>query len=162
PPVEGQLGRLRMLAQIPASGDEPLVVLGAGERVDRLGTAQGTVRKSGGADGLGGVFGDVVRYRLGRQRVPGAGQSVSSWADDPGIDLCPELEDTPQGRINDWRRRRVADGRWESPQDGLSQQSGCLAGNDGGGLADGLRQQSGGVLDRWRLAVIAGAVQADN
>src|SRR5262249_40131109 len=162
PPVEGQLGRLRMLAQIPASGDEPLVMLGAGERVNRLGTTQGTVRKAGGANGLGGVFGDVVRYRLGRQRLPGAGQSVSSWTDDPGIDLCPKPQDTPQGRINGRRRRRVAEGRWESPQDGLSQQGGCLAGNDSGGLADGLRQQVGGVLARRRLAVIAGAVQADN
>jgi hypothetical protein len=50
--------------------------------VDRL------VWKAGSASGLGGVFGDVVRHRLGRQR--------STGVDDPGVDLGPEPQDTPQ------------------------------------------------------------------
>src|SRR5215468_3572575 len=65
PPVEPEPGGGRVFAECPGGGDEPLVVLAAGESVD-LGTgADRPVGKPGSADGLGGVFGDVVRNRPG-------------------------------------------------------------------------------------------------
>src|SRR5205814_469872 len=91
PPVEPQGGGGRMLAQVPAGRDEPLVVWRAGQCGNRGWTVDGPMRKPGGTCGLGGVFGDVVRHRLSRQRPAGM--------DDPGVDLGPKPQDTPQVRV---------------------------------------------------------------
>ena len=108
--------------------------MAAGPRTGRCGQARGL-------DGLGGVFSDVVRYRLGRQRRPGAGQSAGR-ADYPGVDLCPESKNTPQaGAVATMaygrRCRRLA-----------SSADGWCRGDGSGGLADGLGEQRGGVAGR--------------
>jgi len=143
PPIQAKLRGSRMLAQFPASRDKPLVMDAAAKCGDRSRARDGTIGKSRSADGLGGVFGDVVRHCLSRQRTSGAGQAASRWADDPGINLCPESQDTPQRGV-------------------CSNDRGRVVGDDRGGLADGLGQQRSCVPGWWWLAVRAGCVQADD
>ena len=65
PPVEAELRGGGVLAQFPANGDEPLAMSAAAKGGDGLGAVDGPVGEAGGANGLGGVFGDVVRHGLG-------------------------------------------------------------------------------------------------
>src|SRR5215468_4026764 len=105
------------------------------ESGDNGGTVDGPVWKAGSASGLGGVFGDVVRHCLGRQR--------STGVDDPGIDLGPEAQDTPKIRV-------------------CSGDGGRVVTDDGGGLSDRIRKHGCGVAGGWRLAVSGRAVEADD
>ena len=101
------------------------------ERSGRSGT--------GGVEGFGGVFGDVVGDGRDGQRASGAGQ-VASVLDGPGVGLCAE----PQ------RERRMA---------------GSGVGGDGcggGGVADGVAQHARGEERAGWLAGIAGCVEADD
>jgi len=93
------------------------------------------VWKTGSASGLGGVFGDVVRHRLSRQR--------STGVDDPGIDLGPKPQNTPEIRVCGGDRSRVV-------------------ADDGGGLPDRIREHAGGVVGRRWLAVGSGGIQPDD
>ena len=86
-------------AQLPAGGDQPFVMGRAAQRRDRGGAADGPVGQARGADGLGGVLGDVVRHRRGGQVGAGCGQTTGA-ADRAGVGLGPEPHDTPQVSID--------------------------------------------------------------
>ncbi len=100
---------------------------------DGTSAADGPVRETGGADGFGGVFGDVVRHGQGRQLAAGSGQ-IGPSMDGASVDLAPESQSTRQVRTYNRNGGRVAG------TSGLQVEAGQV-----GGGADGHR--SGGGTD---------------
>ena len=137
PPVEPERGGGRFFAEGPGGGDEPLVVLVAGQCVDLNSGADRPQGQSWGADGLGSVFGDVVGDRPGRQRLAGAGQAAGV-ADGPDVGLCAESQDAPEQRV-------------------VSGDGGGVVTDRGYGGADGLLDKLGGVARRRGLVTLTWA-----
>ena len=135
-PEPGVTG-LAFAAELPR-GDDHLPVVGRAAKAGDLDRVPDTgVGQPWSGEGLGGVLGDVVRDGLTVERLAGARDRIAP--DRPGVGLRAEPE-----------------------QDGADLASIGGDADGGGGPADGVAQQVGGVPGGRGLVVLAGGIEPDD